>query len=218
MEENSNQQYLEDLKEIRSMMEKSSRFISLSGLSGISAGIIAIIGAIVAGWYIGSHMQTLSSRMDSLSFQVQTITRVDMGDVMFLLLDAIVVLFLALGSAIYFAVRKARMQDLPVWNKAAELTLINLIIPLGAGAIFCLILYSYGIYILIAPATLLFYGLALLNASKYTLFEVRYLGLCEIVLGLAGMIIPGYSLILWAVGFGILHIIYGAVMYYRYER
>lgn len=211
MEENSNQQYLEDLKEIRSMMEKSSRFISLSGLSGISAGIIAIIGAIVAGWYIGSHME-------SLSYKVQTITRVDMGDVVFLLLDAIVVLFLALGSAIYFAVRKARMQDLPVWNKAAELTLINLIIPLGAGAIFCLILYSYGIYILIAPATLLFYGLALLNASKYTLFEVRYLGLCEIVLGLAGMIIPGYSLILWAVGFGILHIIYGAVMYYRYER
>ncbi len=211
MGENSNQQYLEDLKEIRSMMEKSSRFISLSGLSGISAGIIAIIGAIVAGWYIGSHME-------SLSYKVQTITRVDMGDVVFLLLDAIVVLFLALGSAIYFAVRKARMQDLPVWNKAAELTLINLIIPLGAGAIFCLILYSYGIYILIAPATLLFYGLALLNASKYTLFEVRYLGLCEIVLGLAGMIIPGYSLILWAVGFGILHIIYGAVMYYRYER
>ncbi len=211
MEENSNQHYLEDLKEIRSMMEKSSRFISLSGLSGISAGIIAIIGAIVAGWYIGSHME-------SLSYKVQTIARVDMGDVVFLLLDAIVVLFLALGSAIYFAVRKARMQDLPVWNKAAELTLINLIIPLGVGAIFCLILYSYGIYILIAPATLLFYGLALLNASKYTLFEVRYLGLCEIVLGLAGMIIPGYSLILWAIGFGILHIIYGAVMYYRYER
>lgn len=211
MEENSNQNYLNDLKEIRSMMEKSSRFISLSGLSGISAGVIALIGAVVAGWYIGSHIE-------DLSYTVETVRNVRMEHVVFLLLDAIVVLLLALGSATYFALRKARMQDLPIWNKAAELTLINLLIPLAAGAVFCFILYYYGIYILIAPATLLFYGLALLNASKYTLFEVRYLGIFEIILGLAGMMIPGYSLILWALGFGILHIIYGAVMYYRYER
>ena len=211
MEENSTQHYLDDLKEIRSMMEKSSRFISLSGLSGISAGVIALIGAVVAGWYVGEHIE-------SVSYTVQTVTRVEVKDIVFLMLDAAIVLVLALGAAIYFAMRKARQQNLPVWNKAAELTLVNLLIPLAAGAIFCLILFNYNIYILIAPATLLFYGLALLNASKYTLFEVRYLGICEIVLGLTGMIIPGYSIILWALGFGILHIIYGAVMYYRYER
>ncbi|HRF77923.1 MAG TPA: hypothetical protein PLB46_15195 [Chitinophagales bacterium] len=211
MEEKSNEHYLDDLKEIRSMMEKSSRFISLSGLSGISAGIIALVGAFIASWYIKTHIE-------NPSYTLQTVVMVQMEDVLFLLLDAGIVLFLALTSATYFAVRKARMQNLPVWSKAGELTLINLLIPLATGAIFCLILYSYNIFILIAPATLLFYGLALLNASKYTLAEVRYLGICEIVLGLAGMIIPGYSIILWAIGFGLLHIIYGAVMYYRYER
>ena len=173
MEEKSNEHYLDDLKEIRSMMEKSSRFISLSGLSGISAGIIALVGAFIASWYIKTHIE-------NPSYTLQTVVMVRMEDVLFLLLDAA--------------------------------------IPLATGAIFCLILYTYNIFILIAPATLLFYGLALLNASKYTLAEVRYLGICEIVLGLAGMLIPGYSIILWAVGFGLLHIIYGAVMYYRYER
>lgn len=211
MEEKPNQNYLEDIKEIRSMMEKSSRFISLSGLSGISAGVVALIGAFVAGWYIKGNIQSAES-------QVNRIAAVNLGDILFLLLDAAVVLALALSFATYFAVRKARIQGLPVWNKAAELTLINLLIPLATGAAFCLILYYYNIYLLIAPATLLFYGLALLNASKYTLGEVRYLGICQIILGLIAMVIPGYTILFWALGFGILHIIYGAVMYFRYER
>lgn len=211
MAENSNQNYLEDIKEIRSMMEKSSRFISLSGLSGISAGVVALIGAFVAGWYINANVQLAEG-------QINRIAAVNLEDILFFLLDAAVVLVLALTFATYFAVRKARIQGLPVWNKAAELTLINLLIPLATGAIFCFILYYYNIYLLIAPATLLFYGLALLNASKYTLGEVRYLGICEIILGLIAMIIPGYTILFWAFGFGILHIIYGAVMYFRYER
>ncbi len=211
MEEKPNQHYLEDIKEIRSMMEKSSRFISLSGLSGISAGVVALVGAFVAGWYINTNIQLAEG-------QINRIASVNLADVLFFLLDAAVVLVLALTFSTYFAVRKARIQGLPIWNKAAELTLINLLIPLATGAIFCLILYYYNIYLLIAPATLLFYGLALLNASKYTLGEVRYLGICEIILGLIAMIIPGYIILFWAFGFGILHIIYGAVMYFRYER
>lgn len=202
---------LEDLKEIRSMMERSSRFISLSGLSGISAGIIAILGAFVAGWYVNKNI-TLVSNNVTTGGDVRT------SDVVFLLLLAGIVLFLAVSAAIYFAIRKARLNDLPIWNKAAELTLINLLLPLGTGAIFCLILYTYGIFLLIAPATLVFYGLSLLNASKYTLSEIRYLGVTEIVLGLIAMAMPGYSLLFWAIGFGLLHIIYGAVMYFRYER
>jgi hypothetical protein len=202
---------LEDLKEIRSMMEKSSRFISLSGLSGISAGIIAILGAFVAGWYVNTNITMVSNN-------VTTGGDVRTADVVFLLLLAGVVLFLAVSAAIYFAIRKARLNDLPIWNKAAELTLVNLLLPLGTGAIFCLMLYTYGIFLLIAPTTLVFYGLALLNASKFTLSEIRYLGVTEVVLGLIAMAMPGYSLLFWAIGFGLLHIIYGAVMYFRYER
>ena len=211
MTEKQGAQALEDLKEIRSMMERSSRFISLSGLSGISAGIIAILGAFVAGWYVNTRIQ-------GVSYNVTTGGNVRMDDVIFLLLLAMVVLFLAVGSAAYFAIRKARKQSLPIWNKAAESTLINLLIPLGTGAIFCLILYTYGIFLLLAPSTLVFYGLALLNASQFTLKEIRYLGISEVVLGLIALAMPGYSLIFWALGFGFMHILYGAIMYFRYER
>lgn len=211
MAEKHDNEALRDLKEIRSMMERSSRFISLSGLSGISAGLVAVAGAFVAGWYIDRNIHTVSN-------SIVTGGNVRMNDVVFLLLLALTVLLLAVGSATYFAIRKARKQSLPIWNKAAELTLVNLLLPLATGAIFCLILFTYGIYLLLAPATLVFYGLALLNASQFTLKEIRYLGVSEILLGLIAMAMPGYSLIFWAFGFGLLHIIYGAIMYFRYER
>lgn len=206
-----NHEYIEDLKEIRSMMSKSSRFISLSGLSGISAGVVALAGAVVAGWYIRTNMAGIDGSIYN-SFTV------DLKDLVFLLMIAGIVLVLALGFAIYFAARKARIQNLPFWNKSAELTLINLIIPLAAGAILCMILFAGGLYLLIPPLTLIFYGMALLNASNFTLNEIRYLGISEIALGLIAAMIPGYSLLFWATGFGILHIVYGAVMYFRYER
>ena len=65
---------------------------------------------------------------------------------------------------------------------------------------------------------LIFYGLALINSSKYTFFEIRYLGIAEIVLGLIASVFVSSGLILWAAGFGLLHIIYGIIMYYKYER
>ena len=211
MSEKQNENYIDDLKEIRSMMEKSSRFISLSGLSGVSAGIVALAGAVMAWWYIQNNLETSMYTMNN-------ITTIELKDLLFLLLDAGIVLVLAIASATYFAMRKARIQGLPVWNKAAELTFINLIIPLAAGGIFCLFLFYYDLYLLIAPSTLVFYGLALLNSSKFTLQEIRYLGITEIILGLIAMAIPGYSLIFWSLGFGILHIVYGAAMYFRYKR
>lgn len=211
MSDKQNQEYLEDIKEIRSMMERSSRFISLSGLSGISAGVVALAGAITAWSYIKNNLAATDYSMSNLS-------TIELKDLVFLTVESLIVLFLALGLAIYFAMRKARIQNLPVWNKAAELTFINLFIPLVAGGIFCMILFYYKLYLLIAPVTLIFYGMALLNASKYTLHEIRWLGITEILLGLIACFTPFYSIIFWALGFGILHIIYGAVMYYRYER
>lgn len=208
-----NNGYLDDLKEIRSMMEKSSRFISLSGLSGIAAGIIALAGTIAAWWYL--HFR-LSPQIPDYEMNINEVLQLKL--IIFLILDAIAVLVAAIGFGIYFAVRKSKKLSLPAWNRSAAQTVVNLIIPLVAGGLFCLVLWRYNLYLLLAPATLIFYGLALLNASKYTLHEVYYLGICEIILGLLCSIFYTYTIIFWATGFGVLHIIYGAVMYYRYER
>ncbi len=204
------QKYIEDLNEIRSLMERSSRFISLSGLSGVFAGIWALAGAFTAHIVIGKSSYILNERMTGRYIQDNTF--------LYLMGIAISVLILAIATGIFFTQRKAKKNGLRIWDKLGLRLLTNLSIPLVTGGVFCLILLFYGIYGLVAPATLIFYGLALLNASKYTLHEIRFLGITEIALGLISAFFIGYGLYFWAIGFGVLHIIYGLVMYYKYDR
>ncbi|MBC3538228.1 hypothetical protein ACFSC6_00200 [Rufibacter sediminis] len=206
---NTHLQHLENLREIRSIMDRSSRFLSLSGLSGVAAGVCALLGAGVVKWYLGSHY--LLSR----SFY-QTTPNWD--TIFFLGAVAAVVLVLALGSGIYFTQRKARQNRQTIWDSQAKRLLLNLALPLVAGGIFCGALLYHGLVYLIAPAMLIFYGLALLNASKYTLRDIRFLGLSEIGLGLVACFFIGYGLLSWTIGFGLLHILYGTIMYVKYER
>lgn len=207
------QKPIEQLTEIRNMMERSSRFISLSGLSGVAAGIIALIGSGIAFFFLGFDQRyfDMKSYFNGLSYlRFNHSWRL-------IIFDASTVLILALASGIYFTTRKARNKGLKVWDRTAQRMVVNLLIPLTSGGIFCLILLSHHLVFLLAPATLLFYGLALLNASKYTFHEVRVLGISEIILGLMASWLPGYGLLFWAFGFGIMHIFYGLMMYFRYE-
>lgn len=203
------QQHLETLTEIRSMMERSSRFISLSGLSGIFAGTFALIGACAA------YNKLTTSVSDVLNLR-RNETAMDI--LQYLIIDALCVLVASLAAGILLTIRKAKKKEQSIWDSTAKRLLVNLFIPLAAGGIFCLVLMYHGLFGLVAPATLIFYGLALLNASKYTLHDIRALGICQIILGLLSSIYLGYGIFFWAFGFGILHIVYGAVMYYKYER
>ena len=133
-----------------------------------------------------------------------------------LLIIALATLLLSIGSGIYFTTRKAKRNKQKLWDSQTKTLLINLLIPLGTGGILCLILLLKGFIGIIAPLTLIFYGLALVNASKYTLEEVRSLGIVEILLGLLGIYFIGYGLIIWTIGFGILHIVYGTIMHLKY--
>ena len=140
-----------------------------------------------------------------------------MGYLKFFFLDAALVLIFAISFGIFFTTRKAKKKGQKIWDKLSQRLLINLLIPLVAGGIFCLALLKHGMFSLVAPATLIFYGLALVNASKYTLTDIHYLGLIEIVLGLIALFYIGYGLEFWAIGFGVLHIVYGLMMYFKYE-
>jgi hypothetical protein len=209
------QDHLSTLESIRTLMERSSRFISLSGLSGVAAGLFALAGAAAVFFYLG--IEPFEGKRLAY-FEVQTAGRWGLTYEVFLLLVASMVLIGAVASGIFFTTRKARRRGQPVWGPLTRRLLINLAIPLVTGGVFILALYYHRVIGLIAPATLIFYGLALINGSKYTLNDIRYLGAMEIVLGLIGVFFPGFGLELWAIGFGVLHILYGAMMWNRYER
>lgn len=199
----TSENYLAEIREIRKMMEESSRFLSLSGLSGVLVGIYALLGAFMAesiiytnklfGWLLG----------DNIVFD--------------LLIIAFITLFLSLLTVILLTYRRAKRAGTKIWNPGSRLMLLNLIIPLFAGGAIILIFVFKGFYEFAAPGCLIFYGLALINAAKFTRQEIFYMGLIQVLLGILAATFPSIGLLLWALGFGVIHIIYGAVMYFRYE-
>lgn len=196
--------YLKDISDIKNMMDKSSQFISLSGLSGVLAGVYALAGAAVAKKIIISN-DNYYITLESAAFKM-------------IVLTAAIVLTLSITTAAFMTYLKVKREGEKIWNNASKRLLANFMIPLTTGGIFALLLLKNEIYGLIGPVTLIFYGLSCVNASKYTFRDVRYLGITITVLGLVATAIPGYSLELWALGFGVCHIFYGAVMYFKYDR
>jgi hypothetical protein len=204
-----NQAYQKDIESIRQLMERSVKFLSLSGLSGILAGVYALAGATIA--YLIVHYPNTP-----FEFRYQPVN--DGAILIKLLAIAMGVLVVSLITGYKLAADKARKLGVKIWDATSKRLIINLSVPLITGGLFILILLANGHYGLAAPACLVFYGLALINASQNLFDEVRYLGYSEIVLGLVSALLPGFGLIFWAFGFGVLHIIYGAVMFKRYDQ
>lgn len=203
--------HLDALQDIRKMMQRSSRFISLSGLSGVAAGAWALAGAFFAYDWINEYSNQYK---DQVQFAGPSFQQLKLN----LFLLAIAVLALALVSAFYFTWRRADKSKMPVWDHSMKLLTVNLLVPLITGGLFILAMIQQSNWHFIAPACLIFYGLALVNGSKYTLTDIRYLGFLEIFLGLVNTQFPKLGLYFWATGFGVLHIIYGLIMWWKYER
>lgn len=208
-----NEKYLQDLAEIKSMMNRSSRFISLSGLAGVFAGIYAIIGAVFAKIILRENNSVYNGDYNSYSA-----SNLNSDLAQQLILVAIAVLILAIGTAIFLTTRKARKNDQKIWDATSKRLLINFFAPLIVGGVFCLVLLQYGIIGLIAPAMLIFYGLALIHGSKYTFADLKGLGYANVILGLIATQFIGFGIYFWAVGFGLFHIIYGIWMHKKYDR
>jgi hypothetical protein len=194
--------YLKDIQDIKKMMDKSSQFLSLSGLSGVLAGIYALVGAYAINELVNRNEVYIT--IESYAFKM-------------IVLILAAVLFASLATAFALTLKKARQNGDTIWNSTSKRLLVNFLIPLLTGGIFAIALIKNHYYGLLAPITLLFYGLALVNASKYTLRDVRYLGLTIIAIGLLSTYFIGYGLQFWALGFGVCHILYGTVMYFKYE-
>ncbi len=201
--------YLEDISEIKNMMSRSSRFISLSGLSGVLAGAYALVGAFLAHQVLSGYSEENWARES---------VRTDASVVQQLFMIAIGVMICAIVSGIFLTLKKSRKSGEKMWDVSSKRLVFNFLVPLFTGGAFCLVLIQYGIGWMVAPATLIFYGLACINASKYTLGDVRYMGIAFVILGLINTQFIGYGLYFWALGFGCFHIFYGTLMYFKYDR
>ena len=223
-----NEKHIEDLQQIRSIMEKSTQFISLSGLSGISAGIFGLLGAVLAylrlkGEFVITNTKSLnlpsqlpySDRSNFMNIVEMELTKNPTID---LIIIATLTLGLALIFATFFTFRKAKKDGNSIWSATSRRLLMSVALPLIVGGLFSLAILNHGLFGLVAPATLIFYGLALINGSKHTLPEIKYVGIFNIILGLINTIFIGQGLFFWAVGFGVVHIVYGVVMYFKYDR
>ncbi len=197
------QEYIRDLKEIRNIMERSSRFISLSGLSGILAGLFSLAGALWVYRILGQQL-TLTG-LSGMS-----------GDMLLeVILTGLSVLILTLVFGIWLSYRKARQQKQPFAGPGSIQFLFSLLIPLVAGGLFVLAILFNDYYALIIPSCMIFYGIAIVMGSRHTISGIRWLGYSEILIALVCVVFPGYDLIFWSVGFGLVHLIYGIVMSIR---
>lgn len=204
------QDYIQDLAEIRQMMERSTKFLSLSGLSGVMAGVYALAGAYAAfRVFYFDRYEIIYNTLQNGEFS---------GGLLNIILIGLTVLVLAIGTAIFLSHKKAGKLNASIWNAASKQLLSNMAVPLVTGGVAVIVLLVKGFIGLAAPLTLIFYGLALFNAGRFTYNELRYLGIIEAVLGVLGLLFIGYGLLLWAVGFGVMHIAYGIFIYVRYER
>lgn len=198
-----------ELSSIRNLMERSTKFISLSGLSGVLAGIYALIGAFIGYKLVYTEGSILLYR----DFYVT--------DPMLwwpLFLVAAIVLVLSVSTGIWLTVRQAHKTGENFWNPISRRLLTSMAVPLVTGGLFILIMIFRGNYGVISSACLVFYGLALVNGSQFTFSDVKWLGICEILLGLLAALLPGYGIVFWTIGFGILHILYGAIMHFKYNQ
>ncbi|GEN75193.1 hypothetical protein [Chryseobacterium hagamense] len=200
--------YHEDLSHIRSMMERSSRFISLSGLSGVVAGLAAVVGAV----YVYFVFQR-----EGIDYFDGKRNIFGLSLVKELVLTGIAILVVAVLSGYLFTANKSKKKGLKIWDATTRRLLVTFAVPLVTGGFFCLGLLYHHLFVFIAPATLVFYGLALVSAERYTLTDVKYLGYCQIALGLISLFFPGWGLLFWTIGFGLLHIVYGLIMHKKYK-
>jgi hypothetical protein len=199
----------EELAEIKSMMERSTRFLSLSGLSGILAGIYSLAAAGLAWYWIYFPSSSWGAGAATLSFR-EVLNQ--------LLLLGLATLIASVSTAYFLSKKKGSNSSQIFWTPASKRFLQALFLPVALGGFFCFALLHERAFGLIPAATLIFYGIGLVQSAQFTLGEIKNLGYTQLGLGLIAAFFPDFGLLCWALGFGAFHVVYGALMYFRHER
>lgn len=186
---------LESVNEIKELMEKSSKFVSLSGMTAVMAGAYSLVGAYVVAQVFNSEASLAE-----------------------MIVVASLVLVTSVVTACILSCYKTRKTGQKIFSRLTYRTLWNFSLPLLVGGLFCIALLVHKNYGVISSVMLLFYGLSLVNVSKFTYSNVAWLGYAFLFLGIVDCFFEGYALMFWTIGFGGFHILYGILFYLQYER
>ena len=190
---NQEQEQLQALQGIKQLMERSSKFSSISGIAGVVVGVLATLVFACITYFNITNVTDLAV--------VFTIT-----------------LVVSLITGVFFSAKKAKKRNEKVWDSTAKRFLLNFFMPLVVGGVMCLLFTYHHLFQFIPSFMLVFYGMALLNASKFSIDTIWYLAVLELLIGIAAAFFVDAGLWFWMIGFGILHIVYGFFIYYKYEQ
>ncbi len=159
----------EELASIRNMMEKSSKFSNLSGLSIFFTGLLTIIAASVIYFDIGFSYSDVEISYSQLINNEGSKENLDQK-IRLLSLIASVILALSLLILYVTASKKTKREGIKLFNPTFKRTVRSLVVPLVSGGVFSFFLIYNQMYGLVAPATLIFYGLGLIAASSFLFY------------------------------------------------
>ena len=206
-----------DISLIKNLMEKSSKFSNLSGYAIATTGLLALLGAVFVYFDLGISISEKYISYAELINQTGNANSID-TKIKLLVIIASLILLTSLLILYVSAKLKSERHDINLFNSSFSRALKSLFIPVLSGGIFCGFLILHKMYGLVAPATLIFYGLGLISASKYSYNELELLGYLELLLGTLASYYMGSGLLFWMIGFGIGHIVLGVFIHYKYDK
>ncbi|MBI5083573.1 MAG: hypothetical protein HZB13_03115 [Acidobacteria bacterium] len=181
---------MENLRYIRSAIERAGSFTAVSGAGGMVMGLTAL----AAAW--------MASRQQSAAGWL-TVWLTEM------------VLAVAIGSLAM--VHKANRTGAPLLNAAGRKFALSFTPPILAGALLTWPIYHAGLLHILAGCWLMLYGAAVIAGGAFSVRIVPAMGACYFALGVVAMIAPPALRDLpLAAGFGGLHLVFGFWIYRRY--
>ena len=191
------------MQEVQRIVERTTLYTLLPGWQAIIGGVLALVGCGVS-W----------SMMGSLDFQ--RLHDLSVGNqVTFCIVWAIIVVVAITQDVVITAVA-ARKQGISPMARPARFAALSLTPSVFVAVVLTVKVLLDGHLQYVAPAWIMCYGTGVYSAGLFSVRLPRLLGMAFIAIGTIGLLLfPDYGVVLVAVSFGLLHVVFGAVVLRR---
>jgi len=190
---------MDNLRYIREAMERSSSFTAVPGWGGVLIGATALIAAALAEW------------MES----IDRLAGLRGGRGWMLVWGWELPLALMIGGVAMK--RKARAANVKLLTGPGRKFVLSLAPPLVAGALISVALVRIGSFDVLPGVWLLLYGVGVVAGGAFSVRVVPVMGMFFMGLGTLTLFAPpAFGRLMMAVGFGVVHIVFGLIIARRY--